>query len=91
MSEDADAGGVVVELHHELGERHVSVRAIWASASASVWKGHPIWSMALPDLLLYLCFHAAKDGLASIKVLLDVTLLVERHRNTLPWNDLVTR
>jgi hypothetical protein len=94
VSEDAAAGGVAVELHHELGERHVSgpdVRVIWASASASMWEGHPIWSMALPDLLLYLCVHAAKDGLASIKALLDITLLVERYQDTLPWKDLVAR
>jgi hypothetical protein len=94
MSESADASGVVVELHRELGERHVSgldVRAIWRSASQTTWEGHQIWSMALPDLLLYLCVHAAKDGLASIRALLDITLLLERYGDEIPWDDLVDR
>lgn len=94
-SDDADAaGGVRVELHRELGERHVSgpdVQAIWRRAFRSVWAEQPIWSMALTDLLLYLCFHAAKDGLASLRALLDVTLLVERHRDELPWAEVTAR
>jgi putative nucleotidyltransferase-like protein len=94
-SDDGEAGGVVVvELHRALGEDHApgpGVHAIWASAYRSAWAGHPIWSMALPDLLVYLCFHAAKDGLASLRALVDVTLLVERHRDELPWDDVTTR
>jgi len=95
VSADAAAAGeVVVELHHELGERHVSrpdPQAIWASASRSVWAGQPIWAMALPDLLLYLCFHVAKDGLASLRALLDVALLVERRRDEIPWAEVTAR
>ncbi|HEU4366670.1 MAG TPA: nucleotidyltransferase family protein [Methylomirabilota bacterium] len=95
VSDDGDAAGeVLVELHHELGERHVSgpdVRAIWDRASPSAWAGLPIWSMALPDLLVYLCFHAAKDGLASLRALLDITLLIERHRGEIPWAEVTAR
>lgn len=94
-SDDVDAAGeVVVELHRELGERHVSgpdVPAIWAAGFRSAWAGQPIWSMALPDLLVYLCFHAAKDGLASLRALLDVTLLVERRRDEIPWAEVTAR
>ena len=93
-SDDAEAPGVVVELHRELGESHASgpdVRAIWASASRSTWAGQAMWSMALPDLLLYLCFHAAKDGLASLRTLVDVTLLVTRHGSEISWEDVTAR
>jgi hypothetical protein len=94
-SGEADAAGdVVVEVHRELGESHVSrpdVEAVWASASRTVWAGQPIWSMALPDLVLYLCFHATKDGLASLRALLDVALLVDRHGEELAWDALATR
>lgn len=92
MSQSADAACVVVELHWELGERHVSgldIRTIWAAASRTSWEGHQIWSMAVPDLLLYLCIHAVKDGLASVKGLLDITLLAERYGHKIPWNDLI--
>jgi len=92
ISERSEAGTVVVELHRELGERHVSgldVGTIWTRASRTTWQGHRIWSMAVPDLLLYLCVHAAKDGLASIRALLDITLLTERYRGRIPWSDLI--
>jgi hypothetical protein len=88
------AHGVDVELHHDLGERHVSrlgVDAIWASATATSWQGHPIWCMSLPDQLVYLAFHAAKDGLASVRALVDIALLLERHHETLHWGALVAR
>jgi hypothetical protein len=77
-----------VELHHDIGERHVSrmdVEEIWASATAAQWGGHPIVAMASPDQLVYLAFHAAKDGLASLRSLVDIALLVERDRAVLPW------
>jgi hypothetical protein len=88
------AHAVIVELHHELGERHVSrpdTRPIWASASPGAWQGKPIWRMALADLVVYLCFHAAKDGLGSLRTLLDLALLVERHRDAIAWEDVVIR
>lgn len=88
------AYGVDVELHRDLGERHASrldVEAIWSSATAASWQGHPIWCMSLSDQLVYLAFHAAKDGLASLKALVDIALLVDRHRDVLPWTALVAR
>jgi len=89
-----EAGAVVVELHHDVGERHVSgldARALWRAATRTSWRGQPVWEMALPDLLLYLAFHAVKDGLASLRALVDITLLVERHRDELPWAALAAR
>jgi hypothetical protein len=85
---------VDVELHSDLAEWHVSrldVRAIWAAAARTRWDGHAIWSMALADQVLYLGFHAAKDGLASLRPLVDITLLLARHKDTLPWAALVSR
>jgi hypothetical protein len=87
-------GDLVVELHSELGEAHVSgldVRAIWADASRAMWQGHALCSMSLPDLLLYLCVHAAKDGLASVRSLVDITLLAQRHGSAIRWDDLAAR
>src|SRR5205814_10135962 len=60
-------------------------RASWAAAAPGTWQGQPVWSMAPCDLLLYLCFHAAKDGLASLRALLDIALLVEGERNAIAW------
>lgn len=88
------ARGVDVELHRDLGERHVSrldVEAIWSSATATSWQGRSTWCMSLPDQLVYLAFHAAKDGLASLRALVDIALLVDRHRDGLPWTAIVTR
>lgn len=89
-----EAGAVVVELHHDVGERHVSgldVHALWRAATRTSWRGRPVWEMALPDLLLYLAVHAVKDGLASLRALVDIALLVERHRDALPWAVLADR
>jgi hypothetical protein len=88
------ANGVDVELHVDVGERHVSrldVHALWAAARRSSWDGRPIWSMAVADQLLYLAFHAVKDGLASVRALVDIALLVERHGASLVWPELLAR
>jgi hypothetical protein len=91
---DGRPGRVVVELHHDLGEPHASrpdVRGIWATASEQSWRGHAIRAMAPADLLVYLCFHAAKDGLAAIRPLLDITLLLERHGDAVAWPAVIAR
>jgi hypothetical protein len=83
-----------VELHHDVGERHVSrmnIDGIWTSAHPTCWQGNPVWSMSAPDLLVYLAFHAAKDGLASLRALVDIALLVDRDRDVLPWTSLAGR
>ena len=88
------AHGVDVELHRDLGERHASrldVETVWSSATATTWQGHSIRCMSLSDQLVYLAFHAAKDGLASLKALVDIALLVDGHRDVLPWTALVVR
>jgi hypothetical protein len=94
VSDGAGAPGVVVELHHDVGEAHVSrpdVRALWAAASRGAWAGQAIRQMALVDLVVYLCFHAAKDGLASVRALLDVALLLERRGGEIAWDELTMR
>jgi hypothetical protein len=83
-----------VELHHDVGERHVSrmdVDGIWTSARPTCWQGHPVRAMSPPDLLVYLAFHAAKDGLASLRALVDIALLVDRDCDVLSWPALAER
>jgi hypothetical protein len=82
---------LVVELHHDLADSHLTRLAIadvWASASRTTWRGHEIGTMALTDLFLYLCLHAVKDGLGSLRSLLDIRLVVERFGGGIPWNRL---
>ena len=85
---------IVVDLHWDLADSHVTrldVREIWASASRIAWEGREVWTMTLPDLLLYLCLHAVKDGLGSLRPLLDIALVVERFGGILPWKELVEK
>jgi hypothetical protein len=92
VTRGGDDAGVVVEIHHHLAESHTArldIRAVWAAASRIRWEGREIWTMALPDLFLSLCLHAAKDGLASVRSLLDIVLVAERFHDTLPWAALV--
>lgn len=94
VTTDGRAGNVLIELHWALGESHVAgldVESIWHSASPITWENRTIWAMALPDLFLYTCLHAVKDGLASIRSLLDITLLLERYGQDLPWQELAQR
>lgn len=94
ITTDGRAGQVLIELHVDLGESHVAgleIESVWRSAAPITWEGRTIWTMALPDLFLYTCLHAVKDGLASIRSLLDITLLLERYGQDLPWQELAQR
>jgi hypothetical protein len=94
VTTDGRAGQVLIELHRDLGESHVAgldIEAIWRAAAPITWGNRTIWAMALPDLFLYTCLHAVKDGLASIRSLLDITLLLERYGRDLPWQELAQR
>ena len=91
LTTDGRAGQVLIELHRDLGESHVAgldIEAVWRSAAPSTWEDRTIWTMAPQDLFLYTCLHAVKDGLASIRSLLDITLLLERYGQDLPWQEL---
>ncbi len=91
VTTDGSAGHVLIELHRALGESHVAgldIEAIWRAAAPSTWEDRTIWTMAPQDLFLYTCLHAVKDGLASIRSLLDITLLLERYGQDLPWQEL---
>lgn len=94
LTTDGRAGQVLIELHLDLGENHVAgldIEAVWRSAAPGTWEGQTTWTMAPPDLFLYTCLHAVKDGLASIRSLLDITLLLERYGRDLPWQELAQR
>lgn len=85
---------VTVELHWNLTEDHfagLDIEELWASAERREWEGRTIWTMSQPDLLLYLCLHAVKDGLASLRTLLDITLAVERFGGALPWREMAAQ
>lgn len=85
---------VTVELHWDLTEDHfasLDLRELWASAERREWEGRTIWTMSQPDLLLYLCLHAVKDGLASLRTLLDITLVMERFGGSLPWREMAAQ
>lgn len=94
VTTDGTRGPVLIELHRDLGERHVAgldIESVWSSASPITWEDRTIWTMAIPDLFLYTCLHAVKDGLASLRSLLDIALLLERYGRNLPWQDLAQR
>lgn len=44
--------------------------------------------MTRSDLFLYLCLHAVKDGLGSVKSLVDIALMLERFGDSLAWDTL---
>ncbi|MFQ5933775.1 MAG: nucleotidyltransferase family protein, partial [Dehalococcoidia bacterium] len=92
-TKDCEGGAsVIVELHWDLAKSHAArldVREVWRSGSRGTWEGQEIWTMALPDLFLYLCLHAVKDGLGSLRVLLDIALTIEHFGKILPWEELV--
>ena len=82
---------VLIELHWDFNWEHISrldVQQVWAAARCTTWRGHSVWRMTHADLFLYVCGHAAKDGLASLKALLDIRLLIERFGHQLDWERL---
>lgn len=93
-TDGGSGANVLVELHWDLAKSHTArldVREIWASASRGTWEGQEIWTMALPDLFLYLCFHAVRKGLGPLWRVLDIALAVERFGKILPWEELVEK
>jgi len=92
VKEGADEADIVVELHWDLNKSHIArldIREIWLSASRGCWQGQEISTMAPEHLLLYLCLHAVKDGLGSLKHVLDIALVIERFAEALPWETMI--
>jgi hypothetical protein len=86
-----DGTDVLVELHRDFTSRHLArldVQKVWATASPQIWEECVVWSLKIDDLFLYLCTHATRDGLGSIKHLLDIVLLIERFQASWCWTDL---
>ena len=93
-SSDRNDARIIAELHTDFGEAYVAgldIQAVWATASPAQWEGRSIWTMAPSDLLLSLCLHAVKDGLGSLRSLLDITLFLERFGRDLSWGELSQR
>jgi hypothetical protein len=83
---------VLVELHRDLTSQHLTrldVQQVWAAASSTLWEGHTVWTMRPDDLFLYLCTHAVRDGLGSLKHLLDIARIIEKLGATWCWEDLL--
>ena len=83
---------VLVELHHDFTSQHLTrlnVQKVWAAASPQIWERSVAWTMRSDDLFLYLCTHAMRDGLGSIKNLLDLILMIEQFGTTWSWENLV--
>ena len=59
-------------------------RLIWSISNGGELAKDIPSAHVISDQLVYLAFHAAKDGLASLKALVDIALLVDRHRDMLP-------
>jgi hypothetical protein len=88
---DGNDTEALIELHRDLTSEHLTrldVTKVWAAASPSMWEGRVAWTMRTEDLFLYLCTHAMRDGLGSIKHLLDIAFMIERFGSTWNWETL---
>jgi hypothetical protein len=85
---------MLIEVHRDLTSSHLArldVREVWGSAVREQWEGCDIWTMTLSGLFLYLCAHAARDGLGLLRPLVDIALMLEQFGTGLPWADLAAR
>ena len=86
-----DGAEVLIELHRDFTSAHLArldVQKVWTAAVAQVWEGRVIWAMKTDDQFLYLCTHAMRDGLGSVKNLLDIVLMIEQFGATWCWDAL---
>ena len=70
-----------LELHFNVENPHAfdfDIDAAWKRAERSQFHGAPVWLMAPPDELLYLCIHGVRHRFERLCLMLDLALAFRR-------------
>lgn len=70
-----------LELHFNVENPHAfdfDIDAAWKRAGRSEFHGAPVWLMAPPDELLYLCLHGVRHRFERLCLMLDLALAFRR-------------
>ena len=70
-----------LELHHHVENPRAfpfQLEAAWTRAQLSRFEGVPVWHLAPPDELLYLCLHAVHHRFDRLGLLVDLGLAFRR-------------
>jgi hypothetical protein len=70
-----------LELHFNVENPHAfdfNVDAAWKRAERSEFHGAPVWLLAPPDELLYLCLHGVRHRFERLCLMLDLALAFRR-------------
>jgi len=73
--------GINLELHFNVENPYAfefDVCAAWARAEFSQFHGSPVWLLAPPDELLYLCLHGVRHRFERLCLMLDLALAFRR-------------
>jgi len=74
-------GSLNLELHHNVENPLAfafGIDAVWARAVPSQFQGVPVWLLAPPDELLYLCLHGVRHRFERLCLYLDLALAFRR-------------
>jgi hypothetical protein len=92
----ATASAIPLEIHWHLDRPSwpfaIDLEGLWARAVPARIAGVESWMLSPEDLLLYLCLHTCKHGLAgSLRPLCDIAETIRRFGASIGWEQLQTR
>ncbi|MGA3035088.1 MAG: nucleotidyltransferase family protein [Terracidiphilus sp.] len=73
--------GINLELHHNVENPRAfefDMEAVWSRAQISRFRDAPVWLLAPPDELLYLCLHGVRHRFERLCLILDLALAFRR-------------
>jgi hypothetical protein len=85
--------GVSIEIHIKLHQNtesyNVIVTRLWENSNQSIINGVQVYSLAINDLLIYLCLHLDKhfrSGHIQFTCFNDITNIVEVYSKSIDWH-----
>jgi|Deesub1362A_J573_1020465.scaffolds.fasta_scaffold00877_11 hypothetical protein len=85
-----------LEVHWDFVTQHspfnIGMEGVWERAVGVEIHGIKAMIPSPEDAILHLCFHAAHDDMlrGGIRPLLDIAMLIKRHRKEIRWDHLVS-
>ena len=80
--------------HHDVsinGVLPINFSQIWADATKTTFREHPVWVMSPEDMLISACINSCRKRFFRLKALCDIAEIIVKFQETLNWTLLLQK